>query len=314
MRPVVPMPPPVAPIAQLVLQINGACPHPWPRAVCPVCAPACGASWSAEAAPEPGDGTASAPDLGGLLAAAALAKPAQLLLAGGELVLRADALQLLAKLRQIAPHVEVQTAGPLLARPGLCAALREAGATHVRVVLFGDTPAGHDYVAQSPGHFQRVLQGIARARQAGLHVGATLPVLRPTFRGLQTLVQKAVPAGITRLHLWAPPGPDRAAHPLLAPLPLVAPHVQAALRLAQTAGLLATVVGIPICLLGTFAALAAQNQTLSPGDTAAKPDATGSYGAVCGACVARPNCLGVAPTRAAAHGWVGFTALTSAAG
>jgi len=235
--------------------------------------------------------------------------PPLLILRGGECLLRHNALDLLTACRQSGVgRVEVWTAGPLLARPQFARTIARAGATDVGAVLFGDTAEGHDYVAGAAGHFQRVLAGVQRARAAGLGVRLLVPVLRPTYRGLVGVVRKAIPAGVQGLHLWTPPGPDRDAHPLLAPLPMAAPYVQAAVQLARTAGLDVRTEGLPACQLGPHAGLAVATLpaiSAGPAQSGALPHA---FGPPCAACSWQGRCAGLPQAHIDAHGWVGVAA------
>lgn len=276
----------------------------WPRLVCPLCAPAAQADELGRTSHSVDADTVYA-----LVQQALRLSPARVVLRGGETILRQEALELLAILRASGvAELALWTAGPLLARPGLAQALQQAGATGVGLVLFGESAAGHDYVTQTPGHFSRVLAGAQAARRAGLQVCAIVPVLRPTFRGLQGLVQKAIPAGISSLHFWVPPGPDREAHPLLAPLPVVAPHLQAALHVARTAGLVVHISGVPPCQLAGHAALADPDDAVIATQPRGAPEP--EFGPICPPCTWRSRCSGVAAARATAHGWVGVAART----
>lgn len=288
----------------LAIDTCSPCPHPWPQAICPLCAPAQTADANGPTAARASDDEVDSALLRGLHM-----QPPTLVLRGGEMLLRPNALELLTACQQAqVPQVQLWTAGPLLARPGLAEAIRKAGATDVAVVLFGDTPQGHDYVAQTDGHQARVLAGVARARRAGLRVRAVVPLLRPTFRGAAELVKKAVPAGVAGIYLWAPPGPDRGDHPLLAPLPLLGPHVQAALAVAKAAGLQASCEGVPACLLGPHAGISVE--TLPAISAAAQQSGAQemAFAPFCSDCSWRKRCHGVPQLRVQLHGWVGMQA------
>ena len=236
------------------------------------------------------------------LTRAAAAKPRRLVLRGGDLLQRRGALAVLGQARQLAPEVEVWTqAGPLL-RAEVCAAIRKAGATHVGIPIYGDNAEGHDFVAGMPGHFQRTLRAAQTARTAGLQVVLLAPLLRPTFRGLQGLVQKCVPAGISALRVLAPPGPDREAHPLLVPLAMTAPHLRAAMAVAGKLPLWP--VELPSCVTGRLDGERAAAEWASSHQPSA--DAQAEYGPACDTCPARPGCPGQSAARAAAHSWVGL--------
>ncbi len=288
----------------LAIDTCSACPHPWPVGVCPLCAPGPMAAPAARS-----DHPAADSDVETALLRGLRMTPPHLILRGGECLLRQNALELLTACRQSqVARVEVWTAGPLLARPRFAQAIAKAGATDIGVVLFGDTPEGNDYVAEAPGQFQRVLAGVQRARAVGLGVRLLVPVLRPTFRGLVATVRKAIPAGVKGLHLWAPPGPDRQAHPLLAPLPLVAPYVQAAVQLARAAGLDVRTEGLPACHLGSHAGLAVATLPAISAGPAQSGSLPHAFGPACPACTWQGRCGGLPQPRIDAHGWVGTLA------
>ncbi len=292
----------------------GPCPHSWPALVCPVCGPLHDPVAESNAL-QPGRTVAQADAVAVLRAirTALAAGHRQLDLVGGELLLRPEALDLLRQARlEGAQGLAVWTSGTLLARPEAAARIRQAGATHVVVGLFGDSAAGHDYVAGTEGHFQRVLAGLRAARAAKLGVWVVAPLLRPTFRGLPGLVQKTLPAGVAGMYLWAPPGPDRLEQPLLAPLAMMAPGLQAALKILATAQRPWRIDGMPACLQGEWA----RQQPAWPQFCAAPPsDAAvqnSEFAATCSGCTWREGCQGVDDQRARSHGWLGLQPRTDA--
>lgn len=241
--------------------------------------------------------------------AAALARAAKLgakrvVLHGGDVLQRRGALALLGEAKKSAAEVEVWTQAAPLLRPEVCAAIRRAGASHVGLPMYGDSAEGHDYIAGTTGHFQRTLRAAQAARSAGLQVVLLAPLLRPTFRGLQGLVQKCVPAGISALRVLAPAGPDRDAHPLLVPLAMSAPHLRAAMAVALAGKLPLWPVALPICVTGLVdAPRVAAEWALA---TEPGADDQAEYGPACDTCAARSACPGQSAARAAAHGWVGL--------
>ncbi len=273
------------------------CPHPWSPAVCPVCSP-----WT-EGAAEPFDraGAQTAQLTAAQVLQALPAEASKIVLRGGELLQRPEALELLTAARRIAPQVELWSNGAALARPGVVQAIRRAGATAVAIGLWGDSPESHDYATGVPGSFARAIAGLKAARQGGLRTAVIAVLLRPTYRGLPSLLQKSLPLGIDAALLWAPPGPDRTAHPLLAPMAAIGPYVDAGVRILAAAGKGCAVLGIAPCALATAAAAA----EISP---LAQPDRRAARGAPCAACTWRDHCAGQPPLRAQLHGWTGLVA------
>lgn len=245
-----------------------------------------------------------------LIEAEASAAPQRLVLRGGDLLRRSEALGLLASARKVAPEVEVWTGAVAMARPEVAAAVRKAGATAVGLPLYGDSAAAHDWMAGQPGHFQRTLKAVQVARGAGLQVVILAPVLRPTFRNLQGLIQKCIPAGVAGVRLVAPDGPDQPTHPLLVPHAMSGPHVRAALTVAQAGKLAVWSWRLPPCILGDFA----KSQCGPIGNEATRSVAQEGtvdvgayeYGPLCDQCSWHSRCPGISSARAAGHGWVGL--------
>ncbi|MDE2293702.1 MAG: radical SAM protein, partial [Elusimicrobia bacterium] len=93
---------------------------------------------------------------------------------GGEPTLRRDLPEMLALSRRLGfEYRRVQTNGLRLGDPGAAAALREAGATHLRVSLHGDAQL-HDALVEVPGAFEKAAVGVERALAEGLAVGVNV--------------------------------------------------------------------------------------------------------------------------------------------
>jgi hypothetical protein len=223
----------------------------------------------------------------------------------GDLLARPEALDLLAEARSGGVHgIEVWTSGLLLAQPGAAQRVGRAGASHVAAPLFGDSAASHDYVAGQPGHFQRTLAGLKRARAAGLHTVVLAPILRATYRNLPQLIQKSLALDVSAFRLVAALGQDRPRHPLLAPLAMSMNALQAALQVAQAAARPATVLDVPACLLGEGARWLATPVIVA---TTASADAH-EHGRACELCSWRGRCPGLPVGLARQHGWQGLVA------
>lgn len=271
------------------------CPHPMPAVACPVC--------GGDAGPGRVEALVAAEDLATAWAGLAAA---HLVLRGGDLLARPEALDLLASARQGgANELELWTQAPALARPGVAQAVVRAGATAIAVPLYADTAAGHDFVTGQPGHFQRTLAALQAIRQAGAQALVLAPLLRPSYRQLPLLVQKCVPAGVAGLRLIALSGQDRMPHPLLAPLALVGPAVRAAVRTAQAARRPVQVLGVPACVLGDEVAAVTQPTVVGPAGLPVPPS---EQGRPCIDCSWRDRCPGVAAGLVHQHGWVGLAA------
>jgi MoaA/NifB/PqqE/SkfB family radical SAM enzyme len=263
-----------------------------------VCAPWQGELDQAFERPGRVEAALSAAEVGALLQAQRGAD--KIALRGGELLLRPEALELLTAARRLAPQVELWSSGGHLARPGVAQALRQAGATAVAIGLWGDSAEGHDYATGVPGSFARAIAGLKAARQAGLRTAVVAPLLRPTYRNLPQLMQKSLALAIDGALLWAPAGPDRTQHPLLAPIASMGPYVDAAARVLAAGQKSFGVIGVAPCSLGSVAAALDLTPT-------AQPQLGRSKGAPCQSCSWAERCPGQSNPRIQLHGWVGLS-------
>ena len=285
------------------------CRHTVPRAACPLC------PQHAEAARD--EAVSDAAAVVAALSAAHAAGARAVTLRDGDLLARPEALDLLDAARTMGfAAVELWTGSLSLAQAGMAEQVAAAGATHVGLPLYGDAAESHDYVAATPGHFQRTIQALKRTRAAGLRTLVLAPMLRPTYRNLPQLVQKSVAIDVAGFRFVASPGQDRSTNPLLAPLPLTAPYLQTALQRATAARLRAVMLAVPACVLGTYAA---QQLPVPPvfaaiglqeGLTPLAPVFV--QGKPCEACTWRLVCPGQLGSLAAQHGWVGLVARADA--
>ena len=149
--------------------------------------------------------------------------------------------------------VVLQTNGHDLAR--LAEPLRAAGLTDVHLSVLGPDSASHDYHTARPGSFDRLWEGAAAARRAGLRVVATTIVTRSSYRVLSEMPILLHARGISAWQLAVPLARGRAqddfdrVYPRLAmALPFALHAVEAARRL----GLPTYVRGVLLCLLGSL--------------------------------------------------------------
>ena len=128
----------------------------------------------------------------------------RLTLSGGEVTERRDLERLLREARRRGFLVDLKTNGSRLTAARV-ALLRELGITDVTVSVYSLDPGVHDAVTRRPGSLSRVLQGLERARAAGLDVRVALPVMRPNAHtvGLTTegLRARGFPVSVTHLVL-----------------------------------------------------------------------------------------------------------------
>ncbi len=177
-------------------------------------------------------------------------------LVGGDLVLRTDLPELVAVATSAqGTRLSLMTTALPLLRAGIAQRLRDMGVHGLVVPLFGADADGHDWLVGRPGAQASTLRAIRAARACGLDVEIALPALRPTMRGIETLVARTLPLGISTYHFIVP-GPQAMAMPSLSPSPaLAAPWVLRGARLAAAARRGVTFDGLASCLLDEQAAL-----------------------------------------------------------
>ena len=234
----------------------------------------------------------------------------EIVLRDGDLLQRPEALEILQLARQKTKGpLELWTSGLNLARPGVVEAVLRAGANLLAVPLYGDGAESHDWLTGQPGHFQRTIAGLKRARALGSKVAVIAPLLRPSFRNLPLLVQKSHALEVSSFHFVTLPGPDRAGQPLLPSLEMVAPHLRQALNMVQAGKRRATVLDVPACLLAERAPLTMADDHKEMAPTAVDLP-TREYGPPCEACTWRGTCPGLLATTATRFGWAGLMART----
>ena len=239
-------------------------------------------------------------------------------LVGGEPLLDARALEWISVLRERgADKIGVWTDGRVLASKGAAEKLRDAGLTDVGVVLLGADAAAHDFVAGGPKRFAAALRGLRWARRAGLRTTVVAPVLRPTFRDLPLLVQRALAIGVERFDFVGLAGPDRREHGLIPHLAIAAAHVDAAIRTARRHRRQARAWQLPPCLLAPDVRDAAREigNAFGQQDMVVGENPAGlrhSHIAACTGCELRSSCDGPLESYVAQHGSGGLVAVIAA--
>lgn len=88
---------------------------------------------------------------------------------GGEATVRDDLVELLEHARRRGLSLSLKSNGANLT-DALCRRLHAAGLRRMEVSLYGATRASHERCTLVPGTFRRTVEGILRARRAGIHV------------------------------------------------------------------------------------------------------------------------------------------------
>jgi cyclic pyranopterin phosphate synthase len=257
-------------------------------------------------------GDAPLSELVALLRAAAPVGTDGVWLAGGEVTLRPDLPALVEAARAAGfGRVGLQTNGRILAAPGAADRLRSAGLTDAVVALHASTPALHDWLTQADGAHKQATVGLRRLVAAGVATRVNTVVTRSgagEIAALAALVPRLGADG----HRWILARPDGAAEDewrmLMPRLALVRAPLQEALALAWGLRREAETVGVPLCVLGSARAAAADRtdaavtRRVFPAGMDEAP-ATRRHGPPCVACPVRAACPGVAAGYVDRYGW-----------
>ena len=233
-------------------------------------------------------------------------------LTGGDLLLRGDLPELVAVATTVASRLSLMTTALPLLRAGIAARLRDMGVHGILVPLFGADADGHDWLASKAGAHASTLRGLRAARAHGLDVEVVLPALRPTMRGIETLVARTLPLGVAA-YTFVVPTPDAMTTPSLSPSPsLAAPWVLRGARLAAAARRRVAFEGLTSCLLEDQATtdLRRRGETLELDALASAVDFAFENGQkqieVCGMCRWQADCRGPWQATLARHGAAGL--------
>ncbi|MDP2312075.1 MAG: radical SAM protein, partial [Pseudomonadota bacterium] len=233
-------------------------------------------------------------------------------LAGGEVTLRPDLPALVEAARAAGfGRVGIQTNGRILAAAGAAERLRAAGLTDAVVALHAATPALHDWLTQAEGAHKQASVGLRRLVAAGVATRVNTVLTRSgggEIAALAALVPRLGADG----HRWIlarPVGAAEAEWRMLLPrLALVRGPLQDALALAWSLRREAETVGVPLCVLGSARAAAADRLD-APATRRAfpagmdEPPVTHRHGPPCIACPLRAACPGVAAGYVDRYGW-----------
>jgi MoaA/NifB/PqqE/SkfB family radical SAM enzyme len=224
-----------------------------------------------------------------------------LVLAGGEVTLRADLLGLVALARERGfARIALQTNGSVLASPSAAPGLRAAGITDVVLALHAPTAAVHDWLTAREGSFKRVVAAARRCVGAGITLrvhtvltrtgGPLLPetvglAARLGARSLRAIVGREAGAAVAEARMLLPRW-ERLVEP-----------IELAHERARADGVEFEVVGLPPCVSPSLRAVLGDRrdtpsvERVSALPTPPNPEAI--YPPCCDACTLRPICPGV---------------------
>ena len=107
-----------------------------------------------------------------------------LLFSGGEPCLREDLVELMAYAKGKGMRVVISTNGTLIT-PEAARQYAEVGLSYVGVSIDGASPETHDAFRGMPGSFERAMEGIRNAREAGIKVGLRMTINKRNWREIE---------------------------------------------------------------------------------------------------------------------------------
>ena len=156
-------------------------------------------------------------------------------LGGGEPTMRRDLFAIVRAARKLGyRRVKLQTNAMMLASPGFAARCADEGVTEINLSIKGATAETHDRLAQTPGCFDLMLQGVEAWRGRGPIVGDVL-AYRSNVDELPAIVRRFFALGVEKFWVWTLSASDSALPEVAAEVPRLADvvrNVQAAMDLA----------------------------------------------------------------------------------
>ena len=124
-----------------------------------------------------------------------------LILTGGEPLMSHNLFPLAFHAQKAGLRTVISTNGTLIT-PEVAGLLAEAGIRYVGVSLDSVLPARHDDFRGVPGAFDRALQGLRNARDAGLKTGLRITLTRDNWQDVPALLNLAIEENIPRFCLY----------------------------------------------------------------------------------------------------------------
>lgn len=186
----------------------------------------------------------------------------QLVLTGGEVTLRQDLPELVAKARELGFKViQLQTNGRALSVERVLDRLVDAGVTEIAPALHGPSPEIHDTQTRAPGSFKQTVRGIRHAKARGLPVILNSVITRDNAAHLEAMARLFVALQVDQFQLAFVHALGTAGANMDAVMPRfteVVPQLRLALAVGRAAGVPAFTEGIPLCVLGKDAVHASE--------------------------------------------------------
>ena len=177
----------------------------------------------------------------------------RLVLAGGEVTIRPDFLEILKFAKDIGfANIRIESNGRMFSSLELCRRTISAGATEFGLALHGYCPEQHDFLTRAPGSFVQTVDGIRNLKSLGACVCSKTVVSKPNYEDIPRIADLLVKRQVDALQLvFVRPvgGACSDLENMVPMLSLAAPFIHEGLEIGIRAGATVIVRGIPYCFM-----------------------------------------------------------------
>lgn len=228
---------------------------------------------------------------------------------GGEPTIYPHFLELLTLARRKGHPCSLATHGRTFCSPRFTARVAELGVDqiYVRTSLYGDTAELHDSYTQVKRSFEQTVRGITNVVAAGFRSQVNIVIMARNFTRLEAMTRAVHAWGVPRVKFSNLVDLDHCPGEAVS-LADVAPHLTAAIELAEQLGLAVTVEKTPICAAGGRIDLMSTERIIGQWSRSFADDGP------CGGCLVRRWCEGVDPAYQAHFGAAGLRPLETVPG
>lgn len=203
-------------------------------------------------------------------------------------------------------RIRIQTNGIRFAYLPFTRRCLEAGANEFSLAIMGADAGIHDQITQNPGSFDRLLEGAGNLVDSGARVEGDVLITTLSMSRLAQTVERFAGLGVGRFTFWTASRfgmENEGIESLLPRLTDLMPHLESAWEAAGRAGVEATSLHTPPCLLGEkfrdryVHAGTWKLSVITPGSDPFPAEESPIEGGVflesCSACAMRRDCLGL---------------------
>jgi MoaA/NifB/PqqE/SkfB family radical SAM enzyme len=226
---------------------------------------------------------------------------------GGEPTLHSDLIRSIELARELGyQRIRIQTNGIRFAYLPFAKRCLEAGANEFSLSIKGADAIVHGQITQNPEAFGHLLQGARNLAAEGAKVEGDVLITSISMTGLADAVERFAAPGLTRFTFWLASRFGMEAggiDDLLPRMTDLLPHLESAFEAADRAGVEATSLHTPPCVLGEkyrdryvhagtwkLSVITPGSQPFAAEDS---PMEGGEYLEGCAGCSLRPGCLGL---------------------